>query len=482
MCEPAGRGFGVVDSRRRRRRCSHSLGQGQSVPRLAVLNQGRNASVSYISRQLYGGDNWSPGAISCWGRGGCATGGFYTDRHGHSQAWVAQERKGRWGKAAEVPGTAALNQGGNAAVGYVSCARTSVCVAVGSYTDKDGNSQWFTAAERDGQWRTATEVPYPALDNASISTVWCAAGGQCAAGGSFTDSAGAAQAWVRTEVSGGWQPALEVPGLAALTTDGSDPVAGSALTSVTCVSAGNCAAGGQYEIGNTNPQAIEPFVVSEVNGTWRSAAEVPGIEALSSRSYADASTIFMTCPSAGNCTAAGYYQVDDPDYCDLGCSGTFLVNETHGTWQQATVNPGLTYILWLTCPAAGDCVAAGANDNSFDVWTGRLVSETNGRWGPTLVLAKTSAVNSVSCASPGFCAAGGSTGANSAFVISEWHGSWGKVVTPAGIPRRYNGSNPESAAVSAVACPPRSTFCVAGGSVDPISSPHGQAFILSQIR
>ena len=78
-------------------------------------------------------------------------GGFYTDAHEHLQAFVARERKGRWGKAAEVPGTAALNQGGNAQVGRVSCARTSVCVAVGTYTDKAGNGQWFTVTERDGR-------------------------------------------------------------------------------------------------------------------------------------------------------------------------------------------------------------------------------------------------------------------------------------------------------------------------------------------
>jgi hypothetical protein len=456
-------------------------GKADPVTGLAALNKGHNASVSYISRQLYGGSNWWPGAMSCWGRGACAAGGFYTDRHGHSQAWVAQERKGRWTRAEEVPGTAALNKGGNAAVGYVSCARTSACVAVGSYTDNGGNGQWFTDSERGGRWGTAAEVPYPALDNASIAAVWCAAGGLCAAGGSFTDSAGATQAWVATEVSGRWQPALEVPGLATLATDGGGPVTGSALTSVSCASAGNCAAGGQYDIGNTNP-AIEPFVVSEVSGTWRSAEEVPGIGTASPLSYADGSATFITCPSAGNCTAAGYYQVDDPDECDLGCTGTFLVNQAHGTWRSVTTDPDLTYILWLTCPAAGDCVAAGGHDNSDDVWTGQLVSETRDRWAPTLVLPATTAVNSVSCSSPGYCAAGGSTGANSGFVISEWHGIWGKVVTPAGLPRRYNGSNPESAAVSAVACPPKSTFCAAGGSADPVSSLHGQAFILSQLR
>jgi len=40
---------------------------------------------------------------------------------GGQQAWVASEAGGRWGRAEEVPGTAALNAGGNAAVTSVSC-------------------------------------------------------------------------------------------------------------------------------------------------------------------------------------------------------------------------------------------------------------------------------------------------------------------------------------------------------------------------
>lgn len=124
---------------------------------------------------------------------------------------MARERKGRWGVAEEVPGTAALNKGGNAQVGYVSCARTSVCVAVGTYTGQAGNSQWFTVTTKDSRWGTAARVPYPALKEAVIDAVWCLPGGLWAAGGWFTDPSRASQAWVQTETHGRWQPGLEVP-------------------------------------------------------------------------------------------------------------------------------------------------------------------------------------------------------------------------------------------------------------------------------
>jgi hypothetical protein len=128
----------------------------------------------------------------------------------------------------------------------------------------------------------------------------------------------------------------------------------------------------------------------------------------------------------------------------------------------------------LTCPATGDCVAAGASVDGQGNVAGEVLSETNDRWARPLIFA-TQQVNSVSCASPGYCAAGGNGPyGNQAFVISEWHGTWGKAVTPAGIPARY------SASVIAVACPPKITLCIAGGFETAPSSTRSQPFIVSQ--
>ena len=50
---------------------------------------------------------------------------------------------GTWGKAKEVPGTATLNQGGNAVFGSVSCAPAGTCSAGGGYADIDALQQAF---------------------------------------------------------------------------------------------------------------------------------------------------------------------------------------------------------------------------------------------------------------------------------------------------------------------------------------------------
>ncbi len=50
--------------------------------------------------------------MSCAAAGNCSAGGHYTDSSGHFQAFVVSQVNGTWHTAIEVPGTAALNQGG----------------------------------------------------------------------------------------------------------------------------------------------------------------------------------------------------------------------------------------------------------------------------------------------------------------------------------------------------------------------------------
>src|SRR5215468_10063916 len=66
---------------------------------------------------------------------------------------------GTWGTAIEVPGTAALNQGGNAQILSVSCASAGRCSAGGFYADSSGRWQALVAGETNGTWQAAIEVP-----------------------------------------------------------------------------------------------------------------------------------------------------------------------------------------------------------------------------------------------------------------------------------------------------------------------------------
>jgi hypothetical protein len=81
---------------------------------------------------LNAGGSAAVGQVSC-GSGGCAAGGSYTDSSRHVQGFVVLERNGTWSKATPLAGLTALNKGGHAAVAAVSCPPTGGCAAAGSY-------------------------------------------------------------------------------------------------------------------------------------------------------------------------------------------------------------------------------------------------------------------------------------------------------------------------------------------------------------
>src|SRR6266567_1340859 len=254
-------------------------GRAIAVPGLAALNKGRNAEVS---------------SVSCAAPGSCAAVGFYQDGGGHRQGFVAVERNGRWRQAVEVPGLGALNKGGGAYVSSVSCASPGSCAAGGDYrAGAVGDWYAFVVSEKNGSWGTARQVAGnlsagPGGD-ADVDTVSCGSPGNCAAGGQYGNASGD-QAFVISEVNGTWAAAQAVAGTRSST-------GGAQVTSVSCASAGNCAAGGQFDYGGYN--AV--FLVSEKNGVWGKETTVPGVlpvEAVRS----------VSCASAGSCVAAGSYQ------------------------------------------------------------------------------------------------------------------------------------------------------------------------------
>ena len=97
------------------------------------------------------------------------------------------------------------------------------------------------------------------------------------------------------EQNGRWGQAIEVPGLGALNRGGNAHV-----SSVSCASAGNCAAAGTYG----QPYGLG-FVAVERHGRWGQAIKVPGLGALNKGGGAFVSEV--SCAPAGTCSAGGSY-------------------------------------------------------------------------------------------------------------------------------------------------------------------------------
>ena len=382
-----------------------------------------------------------------------------------------------WGKAEEVPGTAALAATGNASTDSVSCASTGNCSVIGDYGDASGYGQVFVDSRVNGTWGQAEEVPGLAALNAGDAagfSVSCSSPGNCGAGG-YYDITGRGlelEGFVVSQVNGVWGDAEPVPGLAALNTADSAQV-----TSVSCASTGNCSAGGYYT--TTNAQGadlIEPFVVSQVNGTWGQAEEVPGANSLNEGHQVEINVV--SCGSPGNCSAGGYYY---PSSVGLGYQA-FVANEVDGTWGKVKSLAGTEAynfgnppgIAALSCASAGNCSAGGnyTPSGGGDELEAFKVTETGGTWGKPMEIPGTAALNTgnlasltaVSCASAGNCSAGGfyvtANGTEEAFVVSKSGGTWGQAKEIPGIAAlNVNGI----ALVTALSCASAGN-CSAAGS------------------
>ena len=160
-------------------------GTAIEVPGTATLNTGGYARID---------------SVSCRSAGNCSAGGFYRDSTSRFQAFVVSQVNGKWGTAKEV--AAALNTSGSAEINSVSCASAGNCSA-GGQLDSSGHFQAFVVSQVNGTWGKAKEVPGTAAlstgGGAATNSVSCATAGNCSAGGYYTDSSGHGQAFVASQ-------------------------------------------------------------------------------------------------------------------------------------------------------------------------------------------------------------------------------------------------------------------------------------------
>jgi hypothetical protein len=336
-----------------------------------------------------------------------------------------------------VPGLAALNTGGDAGIGSISCADPGNCAALGVYENgATKTDQPFVVSETDGAWGQAREIPGigklvgsggSAEKSAETATVSCDSPGDCVAGGGYSDQAGQIHAYVVSETAGTWGDAMTLGGSIVA------PDMISNITSVSCASAGNCSAVGYYDVGNeVSTRVTEPFVVNETGGTWGAAQPITGLSSLNPFEMVPWS---VSCASAGNCSAGGEADTSSQELA-------WVVSETNGTWGTAEEVPGVAGLsvtpgsrtTSVSCPAAGDCSATGYYRGK-PAAMGFIANQTNGTWGAAQSIPIPNAGQgvqpaSLSCVSPANCSVTGiyldtSDFGLQAFVAGEVQGTVG---------------------------------------------------------
>lgn len=341
--------------------------------------------------------------------------------------WAASEVNGVWRPAVKIPGMSKLNTGNDEEITALSCGARGYCTLGGNYTDKSTAVHPFLASEHNGVWQSGFEVAGTGTSG-TLTSVACPSATTCSASGSdFTSLAHPESGFVVNEVNGRWQKATPVPGLSAL----SNGQAAFGQTGA-CSAVGQCVTGGEYGVGASGG---EPFVASEVNGTWRKAIKVPGIDVINTQKLAELMTV--SCATKGNCSAGGWYV-----YGSQMIQGAFVVNEVNGVWGKAMAVPGIAQlnlgeaavVTSISCTKPGVCSAAGDYyDSSFHP-QGFVVDEVNGVWGKAIAIpglvaltaGGVSDVAQVACGAPTSCAVGGSwfaygpgTPDNSAFISTR---------------------------------------------------------------
>jgi len=151
----------------------------------------------------------------------------------------------------------------------------------------------------------------------------------------------------------------------------------------------------------------------------------------------------VSCPAAGACVAVG-------TRTDFGFNGeTAIWQQSSGTWGDAQTTTSLpanavaaseqeTTLQAVSCPAAGDCVAAGSYVGPGHNGEAMVLPENSGSWGtageidPPANAESGASLEAISCPSIGTCTATGhytnNQGHAAAMVASESAGVWGAAV------------------------------------------------------
>jgi hypothetical protein len=322
-------------------------------------------------------------SVSCASAGNCSAVGSYTDSSGHSQGLLLSETSGTWatGVEASLPANAGTNP--NVIVNSVSCVSAGNCTAVGAYDDTSGGTllqdQGLLLSETSGTWAAGVEASLPAGVGTTpyvyLDSVSCASAGNCTAVGFVQDSYDADSSLtyhglLLSETSGTWVAAVE-PSLPAGACASAS--CGAGLASVSCGSAGSCTAVGSYIDSSGQSQGLLLF--SETSGTWATGVE-PSLPANAGTNPKVG--VSVSCAAPGDCTAVGSYTESS------GQSQGLVLSETSGTWAAGVeaslpanagtnANAGLDSV---SCASAGNCTAVGYYTDSSGHSQGLLLGGT----------------------------------------------------------------------------------------------------------
>lgn len=336
---------------------------------------------------LPSGSDPSLSSVSCPTSDFCMAAGEYIVSVGNGQAksiGLYETWNGTNWSIVSSPQTPGYLGGGE--IQAVSCTSSSFCMAVGQYDvyASDGSrlgEKTLTEEWNGGAWTVVASPTPPQIDasgaDVALSGISCSSTFSCVAVGTYqTDGNSPFQPLIEAFSGGGWT-IDQAPSAGAI----------SFLTTVTCVSASTCFAGGGEESSTGGPD--HAILLDDEGGAWSIASTVDKVPANGSEING------ISCSSSTRCVAAGRYTVD---------GANFLLDENwNGSgWSTVTTPPTLSEGLGVACASQTLCTTVGVKE--IAVWNGHA-------WTRTTIPAEpaTPTLASVSCAGTMCMAVGAST-------------------------------------------------------------------------
>jgi hypothetical protein len=323
--------------------------------------------------------------VSCANATNCFAAGSYNDSNNYPQGLLETEINGTWsssGAQASLPANATPEAKVELSSG--SCGAVNTCVAVGSYLNNMNEREGLllSGSVSGGVWTfapSAALLPAAAAASPAVSlnSVSCPGAGACDAVGSYEDSSNHTQGLLLNESSGSWGTGTA----AALPSDASGNP-GVSLNSVSCLSAGNCDAVGDYDAG---VGVLQGLMLTQTAGSWAPGAEPTLPANAGSPEFVTLSSV--SCSASSVCAATGNYA--DGLY---SLHPLLLSQSPSGTWSSA-IEPALPYangapdadVQALSCAPSGGCSAASEyTDQAGDLLSAASNGTISAAANPTL--------------------------------------------------------------------------------------------------
>ncbi|NBS30934.1 MAG: hypothetical protein EBS76_10555, partial [Actinobacteria bacterium] len=353
----------------------------------------------------------------------------------------------------------------DSAIMDVACATDDLCIAAGFFKNADDEKQAFTAVLTDGVWSAATPVVIDdALQagdkNSNFQHVSCGSDTSCTTVGRFKNSENGFSLMSQTYSAGTWSDSETI----SIVDVGQAANSQATATALSCTTTTDCSITGYFYNEDGNQDLL---VVDMVDGVWQTGERPLFADGLTDSSL-EVEATSLSCSSAGNCHAGGQFYSADGTYeafiisSDEGVWGTAnrVAYATDTERTPASANDALTAI---SCVPDGECTAVGYFEDNSANGQGFILpltgNEPTATALPEINGAASSQLSDVSCTANS-CVTAGSAGG--AAIVMPWSdGAWGTAV-PVPIPSDMQSQSSPSSAARTATCV--STSCLVSGS------------------